>query len=59
MKQRPFDFLKKIARKFCTKKLPFASYILSNEGNVKISILLILLKRIVVGCFNGNESFIR
>ena len=28
-----------------------------NEGNIKASILLILLKCIFVGCFNGNESF--
>ena len=35
----------------------FASYILSNEGNIKASILLILLKCIVVGYSNGNESF--
>ena len=31
---------------------------LSNEGNIKISILLILLKCIIVGYSNGNESFI-
>ena len=30
---------------------------MSNEGNVKTSILLILLKCIVVGYSNGNESF--
>ena len=30
---------------------------LSNERNIKISILLILLKCIVVGYSNGNESF--
>ena len=30
---------------------------LSNEGNIKASILLILLKCIVVGYSNGNESF--
>ena len=30
---------------------------MSNEGNIKTSILLILLKSIVVGCSNGNESF--
>ena len=35
----------------------FASLVLSNEGNVKASILLILLKCIVVGYSNGNESF--
>ena len=28
-----------------------------NEGNIKASILLILLKYIFVGCSNGNESF--
>ena len=30
---------------------------MSNEGNIKTSILLILLKCIVVGYSNGNESF--
>ena len=40
----------------CTEE-PFASQILSNEGNIKASILLILLKCIVVGYSNGNESF--
>ena len=35
----------------------FASYILSNKGNIKASILLKLLKCIVVGYSNGNESF--
>ena len=30
---------------------------MSNEGNIKASILLILLKYIVVGYSNGNESF--
>ena len=40
----------------CVKE-PFASQILSNEGNIKASILLILLKCIVVGYSNGNESF--
>ena len=35
----------------------FASYILSNEGNIKASILLKLLKCIVEGYSNGNESF--
>ena len=30
---------------------------MSNEGNIKASILLILLKCIFVGCSNGNESF--
>ena len=30
---------------------------MSNEGNIKASILLILLKCIVVGYSNGNESF--
>ena len=49
IKQRPFEF--------CTEER-FASYILSNEGKVKASILLILLKCIVVGYPNGNESFI-
>ena len=32
-------------------------YILSNKGNIKASILLKLLKCIVVGYSNGNESF--
>ena len=40
----------------CTEER-FASKILSNEGNIKASILLILLKCIVVGYSNGNESF--
>ena len=40
----------------CTEE-PLASQILSNERNIKASILLILLKRIVVGYFNGSESF--
>ena len=40
----------------CTEE-PFASWILSNEGNIKASILLILLTCIVVGYSNGNESF--
>ena len=40
----------------CTEE-PFASQILSNEGNIKASVLLILLKCIVVGYSNGNESF--
>ena len=35
----------------------FAFQILSDEGNIKTSILLILLKCIVVGYSNGNESF--
>ena len=35
----------------------FASYILSNEWNIKVSILLILLKCVAVGYSNGNESF--
>ena len=30
---------------------------MSNEGNIKASILLILLKCIAVGYSNGNESF--
>ena len=30
---------------------------MSNEGNIKTSILLILLKCIVMGYSNGNESF--
>ena len=41
----------------CTEE-HFASQILSNEGNVNASILLILLKCIVLGCSDGNESFI-
>ena len=40
----------------CVKE-PFASQILSNEGNIKASILLTLLKGIVVGYSNGNDSF--
>ena len=40
----------------CTEE-PFASQILSNEGNIKASVLLILLKCIVVSYSNGNESF--
>ena len=36
---------------------PFAYKILSNEGNIKASILLILLKCIVVGYSDENESF--
>ena len=40
----------------CTEE-PFASWILSNRGNIKDSILLILLKCIVAGFSNGNESF--
>ena len=35
----------------------FASYILSITGNIKISIFLIILKYIVVGYSNRNESF--
>ena len=40
----------------CTEER-FASYILSNEGNIKALILLIVLKFIAVGCFNGTECF--
>ena len=40
----------------CTEER-FASLILSNEGNIKSSIFLILLKCIVVGYSNENESF--
>ena len=40
----------------CTKE-PFPSQILSKEGNIKSSVLLILLKCIVGGYSNGNESF--
>ena len=40
----------------CTEE-HFASYIFSIEGNIKTSILLILLKCFVVGYSNGNESF--
>ena len=47
MKQRLFEFFLKFARKS----------LLSNEGNIKASILLILLKCIVVDYSNGNESF--
>ena len=39
------------------KEEPFAYKILSNEGNIKASILLILLKCIVVGYSDENESF--
>ena len=35
----------------------FGCQILSNEGNIKASVLLILLKYIVVGYSNGNKSF--
>ena len=35
----------------------FSSEILSNEGNIKASILLTHLKCIVVGYSNGNKSF--
>ena len=52
MKQRLFDLFFEI----CTED-PFASQILSNEGNIKTSVLLILLKPIAVGYSNGNESF--
>ena len=37
----------------CTEER-FASYILSDEWNIKVSILLILLKCIAVGYSNGN-----
>ena len=40
----------------CTQER-FLSYILSNKGNGKASIWLILLKCTAVGYFNGNESF--
>ena len=40
----------------CTEE-PFASSILSNEWNIKDSILMILLTCIVMGYSNGNESF--
>ena len=40
----------------CTEEL-FASSILSNEGNIKDLILMILLTCIVMGYSNGNESF--
>ena len=59
-------FCSKISRKWnngpltffeiCTEQ-SFASQILSNEGNIKASILLILVKCTVVGYSNGNESF--
>ena len=52
MKQRLFDLFFEI----CTED-PFASQILSNEGNIKASVLLILPKPIAVGYSNGNESF--
>ena len=35
----------------------FGCQILSNEGNIKASVLLMLLKYIVVGYSNGNKSF--
>ena len=35
----------------------FGCQILSNEGNIKASVLLILLKCIIVSYSNGNESF--
>ena len=41
----------------CTEE-HFTSQILSNKGNINASILLILLKCIVLGCSDGNESFI-
>ena len=41
----------------CTEE-PFTSSTLSNEGNIKTSILLILLKCIVAGYSNGNWSWI-
>ena len=51
MKQQPFEFFWNLqGRAFCF-------WILSNEGNIKASILLILLKCIAVGYSNGNESF--
>ena len=62
MKQQSFDFICLfifylfIYFEICTEER-FASYILSNEGNIKTSILLILLKCIVVGYSNGNENF--
>ena len=52
MQQRPFDFFFEI----CTEE-PFASQILSNEGNIKASVLLIPLKYIIAGYSNGNKSF--
>ena len=53
MKQQPFEcFWNLHGRAFCF-------WILSNEGNIKVSILLILLKCIVVGYSNGNKSFTR
>ena len=48
MRQQPIEFFFEI----CTEER-FAS----NEGNIKTSILQILLKCIVVGYINGNESF--
>ena len=36
---------------------PFASKILSNQGKIKVSILLILLRYIFEGYSNWNESF--
>ena len=49
---RFFEFFFETCREQC-----FASWILSNEGNIKASILLILLKFIDVGRSNENESF--
>ena len=43
-------------KKICMEER-FASSILSNKGNIKASILLILLKCIAVRYSNGNESF--
>ena len=47
----PFSFFE-----ICMEE-PFPSQILSKEGNIKSSVLLILLKCIVAGYSNGNESF--
>ena len=52
MKQWPFEVFFEI----CTEE-PFASQIFSYERNIKASVLLILLKCIVVGYSDGNESF--
>ena len=52
MKQRPFE----IFLKFAGKSLSLLKFC-QMRGNIKSSILLIILKCIVVGYSNGNESF--
>ena len=47
----PLNFFKNLyGRAFC-----FLNFV--NEGNIEDSVLLILLKCIVMGYFNGNKSF--